>query len=272
MVKIYETNSSCTSVGCLVPPLNCAASTLWAAYLDIIPASVVLGSASPYRLFIRDFGLSVVPAIWSFVWSPCLFMGSFYMLARLYEPSAYRSLLDALLIMPVAKPPLQASAPSRKSTSALELPKSKRYCPGVVCGWHLGLTGNWLLLQSTFLLSACLCLSWSLIQGHQLQILLVSPLCGTNLAPWTCWWCLCKSTIVKQRFPFLTGFKCPLICMVVLVLCREPPREALSLYRGSWRRNKRFWLETSVRVNYLPQFLEQLSGTLGYFSKLTLNV
>ncbi|XP_039406411.1 PDZ and LIM domain protein 5 isoform X2 [Corvus cornix cornix] len=45
--------------------------------------------------------------------------------ARLYEPSAYRSLLDALLIMPVAKPPLQASAPSRKSTSALELPKSK---------------------------------------------------------------------------------------------------------------------------------------------------
>ncbi|RMC13758.1 hypothetical protein DUI87_08840 [Hirundo rustica rustica] len=45
---------------------------------------------------------------------------------RLYEPSAYRSLLDALLITPVAKPPLQASAPSRKSTSALELPKSKR--------------------------------------------------------------------------------------------------------------------------------------------------
>uniref|UniRef100_A0A8C3ELX7 PDZ and LIM domain 5 n=1 Tax=Corvus moneduloides TaxID=1196302 RepID=A0A8C3ELX7_CORMO len=44
---------------------------------------------------------------------------------KLYEPSAYRSLLDALLIMPVAKPPLQASAPSRKSTSALELPKSK---------------------------------------------------------------------------------------------------------------------------------------------------
>ncbi|XP_066042454.1 PDZ and LIM domain protein 5 isoform X2 [Chamaea fasciata] len=45
--------------------------------------------------------------------------------ARLYEPSACRSLLDALLITPVAKPPLQASAPSRKSTSALELPKSK---------------------------------------------------------------------------------------------------------------------------------------------------
>ncbi|XP_041280368.1 PDZ and LIM domain protein 5 isoform X2 [Onychostruthus taczanowskii] len=45
--------------------------------------------------------------------------------ARLYEPSAYRSLLDALLITPVAKPPLPASAPSRKSTSALELPKSK---------------------------------------------------------------------------------------------------------------------------------------------------
>ncbi|XP_072784679.1 PDZ and LIM domain protein 5 isoform X3 [Taeniopygia guttata] len=45
--------------------------------------------------------------------------------ARLYEPSAYCSLLDALLITPVAKPPLPATAPSRKSTSALELPKSK---------------------------------------------------------------------------------------------------------------------------------------------------
>ncbi|XP_023782766.1 PDZ and LIM domain protein 5 isoform X1 [Cyanistes caeruleus] len=45
--------------------------------------------------------------------------------ARLHEPSAYRSLLDALLITPVAKPPLQATAPSRKSTSALELPKSQ---------------------------------------------------------------------------------------------------------------------------------------------------
>lgn len=183
MVKIYETNSSCTSVGCLVPPLNCAASTLWAACLDIIPASVVLGSVSPYRLFIRDLGLPVVPATWNFVWSPSLFMESFCTLARLYEPSAYCSLLDALLITPVAKPPLQASAPSRKSTSALELPKSKRYCPGVVCGWHVGLSGNWLLLQSTFLLSACLCLSWSLIWGHQLQILLVSPLYRTNLHP-----------------------------------------------------------------------------------------
>ncbi|XP_068043650.1 PDZ and LIM domain protein 5 isoform X4 [Anomalospiza imberbis] len=45
--------------------------------------------------------------------------------ARLYEPSAYCSLLDALLITPVAKPPLPATIPSRKSTSALELPKSK---------------------------------------------------------------------------------------------------------------------------------------------------
>ncbi|XP_074397035.1 PDZ and LIM domain protein 5 isoform X6 [Zonotrichia albicollis] len=45
--------------------------------------------------------------------------------ARLHEPSAYRSLLDALLITPVAKPALLASAPSRKSTGALELPKSK---------------------------------------------------------------------------------------------------------------------------------------------------
>ncbi|XP_010708313.1 PDZ and LIM domain protein 5 isoform X3 [Meleagris gallopavo] len=45
--------------------------------------------------------------------------------ARLSEPSAYRLLLDALLITPVTKPPLQASRPSRKSTSALELPKSK---------------------------------------------------------------------------------------------------------------------------------------------------
>ncbi|RLW00805.1 hypothetical protein DV515_00008454 [Chloebia gouldiae] len=46
-------------------------------------------------------------------------------LARLYEPNAYCSLLDALLITPVTKPPLPATAPSRKSTSALELPKSK---------------------------------------------------------------------------------------------------------------------------------------------------
>ncbi|XP_058694786.1 PDZ and LIM domain protein 5 isoform X7 [Poecile atricapillus] len=45
--------------------------------------------------------------------------------ARLHEPSACRSLLDALLITPVTKPPLQATAPSRKSTSALELPKSQ---------------------------------------------------------------------------------------------------------------------------------------------------
>ncbi|XP_063012664.1 PDZ and LIM domain protein 5 isoform X3 [Melospiza melodia melodia] len=45
--------------------------------------------------------------------------------ARLQEPSAYRSLLDALLVTPVAKPALPASAPSRKSTGALELPKSK---------------------------------------------------------------------------------------------------------------------------------------------------
>ncbi|KAM9026707.1 PDZ and LIM domain protein 5 isoform 2-T2 [Ara ararauna] len=45
--------------------------------------------------------------------------------ARLSEPSVYRSLLDALLITPIAKPPLQAMRPSRKSMSALELPKSK---------------------------------------------------------------------------------------------------------------------------------------------------
>ncbi|XP_014799765.1 PREDICTED: PDZ and LIM domain protein 5-like isoform X4 [Calidris pugnax] len=45
--------------------------------------------------------------------------------ARLSEPSVYRSLLDALLITPVTKPPLQAFEPSRKSTSALELQQSK---------------------------------------------------------------------------------------------------------------------------------------------------
>ncbi|XP_049671393.1 PDZ and LIM domain protein 5 isoform X4 [Accipiter gentilis] len=44
---------------------------------------------------------------------------------KLSEPSVYRSLLDALLITPVTKPPLQAIGPSRKSTSALELQKSK---------------------------------------------------------------------------------------------------------------------------------------------------
>lgn len=162
MVKMYKERASCTLVRCLVHPLNCAACTLWAACLGIIPASVVLGSVPPNRLFLWDFGLSVVPAILNFVWSPHLLMGSFYMHARLYEPSPYCSLLDALLIPPVAKPPLQPSAPSRKSTSALDLPKSKRYCPGVMWVWHLGLTANWLLLQSTFLLSACLCLSWSL--------------------------------------------------------------------------------------------------------------
>ncbi|KAM6071457.1 PDZ and LIM domain protein 5 isoform 4-T4 [Theristicus caerulescens] len=45
--------------------------------------------------------------------------------ARLSEPSVYRSLLDALLITPVTKPSLRAIGPSRKSTSALELQKSK---------------------------------------------------------------------------------------------------------------------------------------------------
>ncbi|XP_074761656.1 PDZ and LIM domain protein 5 isoform X4 [Athene noctua] len=45
--------------------------------------------------------------------------------ARLFEPSVYRALLDALLITPVTKPPLQPIGPSRKSTSALELQKSK---------------------------------------------------------------------------------------------------------------------------------------------------
>ncbi|XP_065692809.2 PDZ and LIM domain protein 5 isoform X3 [Patagioenas fasciata] len=45
--------------------------------------------------------------------------------ARLSEPSVYRSLLDALLITPVTKPPPQAIGPSRKSMSALELLKSK---------------------------------------------------------------------------------------------------------------------------------------------------
>ncbi|XP_028939439.1 PDZ and LIM domain protein 5, partial [Antrostomus carolinensis] len=45
--------------------------------------------------------------------------------ARLSERSVYRSLLDALLITPVTKPPLPAIGPSRKSTSALELQKSK---------------------------------------------------------------------------------------------------------------------------------------------------
>ncbi|XP_067153637.1 PDZ and LIM domain protein 5 [Apteryx mantelli] len=45
--------------------------------------------------------------------------------ARLSEPNAYRSLLDALLITPITKPPLQAIRPARKSTSVLELPKNK---------------------------------------------------------------------------------------------------------------------------------------------------
>lgn len=51
------------------------------------------------------------------------------MLDRLSNPNVYRSLLDALLITPVSKPPpLQTIKPSRKSTSALELKSNKRYC------------------------------------------------------------------------------------------------------------------------------------------------
>ncbi|XP_064004414.1 PDZ and LIM domain protein 5 isoform X2 [Pogoniulus pusillus] len=45
--------------------------------------------------------------------------------ARLSEPGVCRSLLDALLITPVSKPPLLALGPSRKSTSSLELGKRK---------------------------------------------------------------------------------------------------------------------------------------------------
>lgn len=76
----------------------------------------------------------LIPANLKSVQSANFFAWSFQMLVRLSEPSAYRLLLDALLITPVTKPPLQASRPSRKSTSALELPKSKRYCPDVACG------------------------------------------------------------------------------------------------------------------------------------------
>ncbi|XP_025055283.1 PDZ and LIM domain protein 5 isoform X12 [Alligator sinensis] len=46
--------------------------------------------------------------------------------ARLSNPNVYRSLLDALLITPISKPPpLQTVKPSRKSTSALELKSNK---------------------------------------------------------------------------------------------------------------------------------------------------
>ncbi|XP_034628117.1 PDZ and LIM domain protein 5 isoform X4 [Trachemys scripta elegans] len=46
--------------------------------------------------------------------------------ARLSDPNVYRSLLDALLITPITKPPpLQSIRPSRKSTSALELQKKE---------------------------------------------------------------------------------------------------------------------------------------------------
>lgn len=138
------------------------------------------------------------------------------MLTRLSEPSVYRSLLDALLITPVAKPPLQAMRPSRKSTSALELPKSKRYCQSVVHGWHLGLTRNWLLLQSLFLLSAHLkqsacCGLWHEVTNPKSYLLgqtpVKSPLCRTNLHPRSCWWSLCKSTVLSKDF--LPGIRCP---------------------------------------------------------------
>ncbi|XP_074983632.1 PDZ and LIM domain protein 5 isoform X13 [Caretta caretta] len=46
--------------------------------------------------------------------------------ARLSDPNVYRSLLDALLITPITKPPaLQSVRPSRKSASALELQKKE---------------------------------------------------------------------------------------------------------------------------------------------------
>ncbi|KAM9143178.1 PDZ and LIM domain protein 5 isoform 2-T4 [Pangshura tecta] len=46
--------------------------------------------------------------------------------ARLSDPNVYRSLLDALLITPITKPPpLLSVRPSRKSTSALELQKKE---------------------------------------------------------------------------------------------------------------------------------------------------
>ncbi|XP_039398077.1 PDZ and LIM domain protein 5 isoform X3 [Mauremys reevesii] len=46
--------------------------------------------------------------------------------ARLSDPNVYRSLLDALLITPITKPPpLQSVRPARKSTSALELQKKE---------------------------------------------------------------------------------------------------------------------------------------------------
>lgn len=198
-------------------------------------------------------------------------MGSFYTLARLYEPSAYRSLLDALLITPVAKPPLQASAPSRKSTSALELPKSKRYCPGVVCGWHLGLTGNHYSFKAHFCcLHACAC------PGLWPEVTSSKP----------CW------------FHLFTQLMCTLDLLMVFVQVHHTKPEVSSplwlqvpsnMHGGacvvSWaseggsvtlqrqlEKKQGFWLETSVWLNYLPQFLEQLNITSGYFLKLTLNV
>ena len=130
------------------------------------------------------------------------------MLARLSEPSVYRSLLDALLITPVTKPPLQAIGPSRKSTSALELQKSKRYCLRAVHGWHLGLARNWLLFESLFLLSARLkqsacCGLWhEVTHPKSYWFHLFAELICTLVLPM-----VCKSTVLSKGF--LTGIRCP---------------------------------------------------------------
>ncbi|XP_042325640.1 PDZ and LIM domain protein 5 [Sceloporus undulatus] len=49
--------------------------------------------------------------------------------ARLSHQNTYRSLLDALLITPIIKPPPLESRPSRKSTSILDMQKNWRYDP-----------------------------------------------------------------------------------------------------------------------------------------------
>ncbi|KAH0615851.1 hypothetical protein JD844_026436 [Phrynosoma platyrhinos] len=56
--------------------------------------------------------------------------------ARLSHQNTYRSLLDALLITPIIKPPPLESRPSRKSTSILDMQKNWRYLVAYAISSH----------------------------------------------------------------------------------------------------------------------------------------
>ncbi|KAM8808245.1 PDZ and LIM domain protein 5-like [Eudromia elegans] len=121
----YEANSftkisSCQSRSSLSYTSVRAGRTLLGPSLENLPraAPAPLPALSPFkqRSSIKSMAAAAVSA-------------AVAIRARLSEPSAYRALLDALLITPVTKPPLQAIRPARKSTSALELPRNQSGSP-----------------------------------------------------------------------------------------------------------------------------------------------